>query len=49
MGGQRAGLIKTRLGIMTVVDAGSVLVKVKVKVIYIIMRYEEFMPAPLGE
>jgi len=47
MAGQRAGPIKTKLG--TLVDPGSVLVKVMVKVIYLCMRYKEFMPAPPGE
>ena len=33
----------------THVDRGSVLVKVKVKVIYLCVRYKEFMPATPGE
>ena len=47
--GRTAGPIKTKLGIGTHVDPGSVLVKVKIKVIYLCMRYKEFMPAPPGE
>jgi len=39
MAGRSAGPIKTKLGIGTHVDAGSVLVKVKVKVIYVCVRY----------
>ena len=40
MAGRAAGLIKTKLGIGTDVDPGSVLVKieVKVKVIYLCVR-----------
>jgi len=44
-----AGPIKTKLGMGTHVDPGSVLVKVKVKVIYLCVRYKEFMPATPGE
>ena len=45
MAGRTAGPIKTKLGIGTHVDPGSVLVKVKVKVkvIYLCMRYKDFM------
>jgi len=39
MAGQTAGPIKTKLGIGTHVDAGSVLVKVKV--IYLCVRYNK--------
>jgi len=39
MARRTTGLIKTKLGIGTHVDPGSVLVKVKVKVIYLCMRY----------
>jgi len=39
MAGRTAGPIKTNLGIGTHVDPGSVLVKVKVKVIYLCVRY----------
>ena len=49
MAGRTAGPIKTKLGIGTHVDPGSVLVKVEVKVIYLCMRYKEFMPAPPDE
>ena len=58
MAGRTAGPIKTKLGIGTDVDTGSVLVKVKVKVIYLCMRYNrihdrihdrKFMSAPSGE
>jgi len=49
MAGRTAGPIKTKLGIGTHVDPGSVLVKVKVKVIYVCVRYNRFMPAPPGE
>jgi len=41
--------IKTKLGIGTHVDPGSVLVKVKVKVIYLCVWYKEFMTATPGE
>jgi len=47
MAGRTAGPIKTKLGIRTHVDPRSVLVKVKV--IYLCMRYKEFMPATPGE
>jgi len=40
MAGRTAGPIKTKLGIGTHVDPGSVLVKVKVKVIYLCVRYK---------
>jgi len=49
MAGRTPGPIKTKLGIGTHVDPGSVLVKVEVKVIYLCMRYKEFMPAPPDE
>jgi len=49
MAGRTTGPIKTKLGIGTHIDPGSVLVKVKVKVIYLCVRYKEFMPAPPGE
>jgi len=39
MAGRMAGPIKTKLGIGTHVDPRSVLVKVKVKVIYLCMQY----------
>ena len=39
MAGRTAGPIKTKLGIGTRVDPRSVLVKVKVKVIYLCVRY----------
>jgi len=39
MAGRTAGPIKTKLGIGTQVDPRSVLVKVKVKVIYLCVRY----------
>jgi len=39
MAGRTSGPIKTKLGIGTHVDPRSVLVKVKVKVIYICVRY----------
>jgi len=39
MAGRTTGPIKTKLGIGTHVDPRSVLVKVKVKVIYLCMRY----------
>jgi len=39
MVGRTAGLIKTKLGIGTNVDPRSALVKVKVKVIYLCVRY----------
>jgi len=39
MAGRTAGPIKIKLVIGTHVDPGSVLVKVKVKVIYVCMRY----------
>jgi len=39
MAGRTAGPIKTKLGIGTHVDPGSVLVKLKVKVIYVCVRY----------
>ena len=39
MAGRTAGPIKTKLGIGTHVDPGSVLGKVKVKVIYLCVRY----------
>jgi len=56
MAGRTAGPIKTKLGIGTQVDPGSVLVKVKV--IYLCVRYNKihdrihdikFMSAPSGE
>jgi len=52
MAGRTAGLIKTKLGIGTHVEPGSVLVKVKV--IYLCMRYNrihnrKFMTARPGE
>jgi len=60
MAGRTAGLIKTKLGIGTHVVPGSVLVKVKVKVkvIYLCVRYNrindrihdrKFISAPSGE
>jgi len=49
MAGRTAGPIKTKLGIGTHVDPESVLVMVKVKVIYLYVRYKEFMPATPGE
>ena len=49
MASRTAGPIKTKHGIGTHVDPGSVLVKVKVKVIYLCVRYKEFMTAPPGE
>jgi len=54
MAGRTAGPIKTKLGIGTHVDPGSVLVKIKVKVIYLCVRYNrihdrKFMLAPSGE
>jgi len=49
MAGQTDGPIKTKLGIGTHVDPGSVLVKVKVKVIYLCVQYKEFMPAIPGK
>jgi len=58
MAGRTAGPIKTKLGIGTHVDPGSVLVKVKVKVIYLCVRYNrihdriqdrKFTSAPSGE
>jgi len=39
MVGRTAGPIKTKLGIGTHVDPRSILVKVKVKVIYLCVRY----------
>jgi len=39
MAGRTAGPIKTKLGIGTHVDPRSVLVKAKVKVIYLCVRY----------
>jgi len=48
-GRPKAGPIKTKLGIGTHVDPGSVLVKVKVKVIYLCVRYKEFILATPGE
>jgi len=39
MAGRTAGPIKTKLGIGTHVDSRSVLVKVKVKVTYLCVRY----------
>ena len=39
MAGRTAGPIKIKLGIGTHVDPGGVLVKVKVKVIYVCVRY----------
>jgi len=47
MAGRTAGPIKTKLGIGTHVDPESVLVKVKV--IYLCVRYKEFLPATPGE
>jgi len=47
MAGRTAGPIKTKLGIGTHVDPGSVLVKVKV--IYLCLRYKEFMTSPAGK
>ena len=49
MAGRTAGPIKVKLGIGTYVDPGSVLVKVKVKVVYLCMLYKEFMTATPGE
>jgi len=60
MAGRTAGPIKTKLGMGTNVNPGSILVKVKVKVkaIYLCLRYNrihdrihdrEFMSAPSGE
>jgi len=58
MAGRTAGPIKTKLGIGTDVDPRSVLVKVKVKVIYLCAQYNrihdrihdrKFMSAPSGE
>jgi len=49
MAGRTAGPIKTKLGIETHVDPKSVLVKVKVKVIHLCVRYKEFMTATPGE
>ena len=49
MAGRTAGPIKTKLAIGTHVDPRSVLVKVNVKVIYLCVRYKEFMPATAGE
>ena len=58
MASRRAGPIKTKLGTGTDVDPGSVLVKVKVKVIYLCVRYDrihdriqdkKFTSAPSGE
>ena len=50
MAGRTAGPIKTKLGIGTHVDPGSVLVKVKVKVIYLCVRYTiEFMTESVPE
>jgi len=58
MAGRTAGPIKTKLGVGTHVDPGSVLVKVKVKVIYLCVRYNrihdrihhrKFTSAPSGE
>jgi len=54
MAGRTAGPIKTKLGIETHVDPGSDLVKVKVKVIYLCVRYNrihdrKFMSVPSGE
>jgi len=58
MAGRTAGPIKIELGIGTHVDPESVLVKVKVKVIYLCVRYNrirdrihhrKFMSAPSGE
>jgi len=58
MAGRTAGPIKTKLGIGTHVDPRSVLVNVKVKVIYLCVRYNKihdrihdrkFMSAPSGE
>jgi len=49
MAGRTARPIKIKLGIGTHVDPGSVLVKVKVKVIYLYVRYKELMPATPGE
>jgi len=42
MAGRTAGPIKTKLGIGTHVDPESVLVKVKVKVIDLCVRYNRF-------
>jgi len=39
MAGQTAGPIKTKLGIGTHVDPRSILVKIKVKVIYLCVQY----------
>ena len=39
MAGRTAGPIKTKLGIGNQVDPGSVLVKIKVRVIYLCVRY----------
>jgi len=50
MAGQTAGPIKTKHGIATHVDPGSVLVKVKVKVkIISACAIIDFMPATPGE
>jgi len=49
MAGRTAGPIKTKLGMGTHVEPGSVLVKVKVKVIYLCVRYKEFMTASPGK
>jgi len=45
MAGRTAGLIKTKLGIGTHINQRSVLVKVKVKVVYLCVRNKEFMTA----
>jgi len=47
MAGRTTEPIKTKLGIGTHVDPSSVLVKVKV--IYLCVRYKEFMTATPGE
>jgi len=49
MVGRTPGPIKTKLGIGTHVDPGSVLVKVKVNVIYLRVQYKEYMTATPGE
>ena len=49
MAGRTAGPMKTKLGIGTHVDPRSVLVKVKVKAIYLCVRYQKFMSATPGE
>jgi len=48
MAGRTAGPIKTKLGMGTHVDPGSVLVKGKVKVIYLCVRYQKFLSATPG-